>query len=175
MGLALQPREQQLASVAAALIGCWALLSWLIHPLWDEVREQHVRVQTQTDKLEALRRILAQAPEVEQRYQELAGYLEAGDDEAAQRSFLSDLEALAQETGTRLNLKPRSVTREERVSRLEIELDAEGTQQQLLRFLDGLLQMPKLIAIERLRLAGMPAKPDLLRATLVIHKLTLHQ
>ena len=61
------------------------------------------------------------------------------------------------------------------MSRFEVELDVDGSQQELMTFLDALLRMPKLIAVERIRISSVPAKADLLCANLVIQKLTLHQ
>ena len=63
-------------------------------------------------------------------------------------------------------------TFEQYLDRFEVELDVEGPQQGVLSFLDSILAMPKLIEIERLRIAIVPTKEQLLRANLVIQKLT---
>ena len=171
--MTLQPRERRLALIAAVLIGCWLFLSWLVQPLWEHVRALRLRVETHTEKLAALSRLLEQAPSVEREYQEVAAYLETADDEQAHRAFLNELEGLSREAGVHLNLKPRPVSQDDRLSRFEVELDAEGPQPNLIQFLDTLLRLPRLIAIERLRLATAPGKEGALRANLVIQKLTL--
>ena len=170
-GPALRPRERRLALVAAVMIGCWAALSWVVHPLWDHLRTLHLRIDTQTEKLEALNRLLAAAPAIERGYAVATPYLASGTDEQAQGRLLHELETLSRQTQVRLNLKPRPVKRDERGSRFEVELDVEGAQQPLLAFLDALFQTPWLMTIERLRMFTAPTNPSVLRANLVIQAL----
>ena len=172
--LVLRPRELRLALMASALILCWAFVAIHLQPLWDRVQELHRHIETQQEKLTALGRLLAQAPTVEHHHEGVTIYLEAEDDEQARQSFLNELEALSRGASLQLNLKPRAVKRDGRLSRFDIELDAEGSQQNLMSFLDALVSLPRLITIERLRISGVPTKRDLLRANLVIQKLTLH-
>ena len=171
--LTLRPRERRLSLIAAVIISSWIVVSVLVQPLWDRTRELQLHVETQTEKLDALSRLLEQAPSIEREYQELSAYLEVEDDERAQGSFLNELEALSSRQHLKLSLKQRPIKREERVSRFEVEVDVEGSQDNLLAFLDALLGMPRLIAIERLRISSIPAKENVLRANLVIQKLTL--
>jgi Tfp pilus assembly protein PilO len=171
--LALRPRERRLALMAALLIGCWALVSWLVAPLWEHVRDLRLQVETQTEQLEGLSRLLAQTPSIERAYQVVAPYLDAQDDDQAQGAFLNELESLARGSNIQLSLKPRSVKQEERIQHFEVELDVEGSQGSLLAFLDALLRMPRLMTIERLRISSVPAKEDALRANLLIHKVAL--
>ena len=170
----LRPRERRLALMAAVVIGCWLVVSWLVQPLWDRTHTLHARVEAQTKKLDALTRLMTQATDIEQQYQQIAGYLTSEDDERAQSSFLNELERLSRDSSVQLNFKPRSLKREERVSRFEVELDVEGPQDRLFAFLDALLAMPNLIEIERLRIASVPGKEQALRANLVVQKLILH-
>jgi Tfp pilus assembly protein PilO len=169
----LQPRERRLALIALVLIGCWALVSWVVQPLWERVRDLQLRVEAQTKKLDALSQLLAQEPSIRRAYEAVAVYLEAGDEAQTQREFLNELEALSRSTRTQLNLKPRPIRQDGRLSRFEVELDLEGSQRDLMRFLDELLGMPRLIALNRLRILGVPQRKDVLRATLVIQHLTL--
>ena len=173
-GLAsLQPRERRLALIAVALIGCWVLLGWLLQPLWERVQALHASVETRHQKLDGITRLLDRAPAIERRFQAAEGYLEPGDDEQAQGAFLNELESLSRTSDVRLNLKPRSASPDAHLSRFEVELDAEGSQANLLGFLDALLKMPKLLSVERMRIATVPAKQDLLRATVVLQKLSV--
>ena len=171
--IVFRPRERRLALIAGVVIGCWLLVSWIVQPLWDRARDLRVRVESQTEKLEAINRLLAKASIIEHEHQQVAGYLTREEGREAQGAFLNELEALARTSGLQLNLKPRPVKPEERFSRFEVELDVEGSQERLLAFLDGLLNLPKLLVIDRLRLASVPAKEHALRANLVIQKLTL--
>jgi Tfp pilus assembly protein PilO len=172
--LKLKPNERRLALAAGGLIGCWALLGWVVQPLWHRAGELRLRVETQAQKLEAFDRLLAQAPSVDRVYEGFSAYLEPGGEEQARSAFLNELTALSRRSNLELNLKPRPVRRDERTSRFDVELDLQGTQQDLLAFLDELLRLPRLVAIERLRISAIPTRSDLLRANLVIQKLTLH-
>ena len=168
-----RPRERRLALVAACVIGCWVLVSWVVQPLWNRAGELRRHVETQTEKLEKFSRLLAEVPALERERQRLAGYLRAENEEQAQSGFLNDLEALSRQSNLHINLKPRPMKREGQVSRFEVELDLEGSQESLLAFLDALLRLPRLVQIERLRLSSVPTKEQLLRADLVVQKLTL--
>ncbi len=170
---AFQPREQRLALFAGVLIMCWVVVSVLVQPLWDQVKDLRVSVTSQAEKLSALNSLLGQASAIERDYQDAAPYLESAGDDRAQGSFLNELEALSKGLHLKLNFKPRVLKRDELVNRFEIELDTEGSQEDLLAFLDALLRMPMLVAVERLRVSTVPAKERLLRANLVIQKLTL--
>lgn len=169
----LRPRERRLALIAGVVSGCWVFVSWLAQPLWDQVNDLRLHVERQTEKLEALNRLARQAPAIEEQYQRVAAYVVGGDDERAQSAFLNDLELLSRGLGLQVNFKPRPSKREERMSRFEVELDVEGAQETLLAFLDGLISMPKLMAIERLRLSTIPTKANQLRANLVIQQITV--
>lgn len=169
----MRPRERRLALIAAVIIGCWSVVSWLLQPLWDRVQALRRHVGAQTEKFNALSRLVEQAPAIDRDYRQVAGYLEAGDAEQAQGSFLNELTALSRSAGLQPNFKPKTVQREERLTRYEVEVDVEGSQEELLSFLDALFRMPSLISIERLRLSIVPAKEQVLRASVVIQKLSL--
>ena len=171
----LRPRERRLALVATVLIGCWVLVAWLVQPLWERLGDLRLHVDTHTGKLNALQRLLAQGPSIERDYEAYASYLQAADEESAQGSLLSELETLSRRSSVQLNLKPRPGKGDDRVSRFEVELDVEGSQQNLLSFLDELLRLPRLVAIDRLRIATVAAKPNVLRASLILSQLSLHR
>ena len=175
MGITFRPRERRLALLAGVVVGCWVALSWVMQPLWERLHDLRLHVQTRTQKLQALGRLLAQAPAIERASQGVAAYLKTDTGEGAQGAFLNTLEALSRHANTRVSLKPRSISQDDRVDRFEVELDVEGSQQELLAFLDALLQLPELIEVERLRLSTVPARGDLLRANLLIQRLTLRQ
>ena len=169
-----QPRERRLAVLGGACLACWALWACLVQPLWTKVRDLRRHVDSQTQRLDSLGRLLQEAPSVEQDHAAFAPYLATEEDEQAQSALLNELEQLSQQAGVQMNLKPRPVKREERVSRLDVELDLEGSQGELLSFLDALLSMRRLVSIERLRIAAQPSQAGLLRANLVIQKITFH-
>ncbi len=171
--LALDARERRLILMAGIALGCWAFISWIVQPLWDRAGELREHIQRQEKKLSAISRLLAQASAADPASGGAAVDVAETDD--AQRSFLGELESLSRNSDVRVNLKPRPGTMDGKVSRFEVELDVEGSQEQLLGFLDALLQMPRLLTIERLRLSSVPLKENYLRASLVIQRTALRQ
>ena len=167
------PRERRLALIAGAIIGCWGIVSWVMQPLWDRIKDLRQHVESQTEKLAAFSSLLEQAPSVERSHQQFAAYLSAKDDEQGQGAFLNELETLCRAANLQLNLKPRPAKHEERVSRFEVELDVEGAQANLLAFLDSLLHLPKLVSLERVRMSSVPTKESILHANVVIQLLAL--
>ena len=167
--ISLRPRERRLAFIAAMVLLSWGVVSWVVQPLWDRVHELQLQVDTQLEKLEAVNRLLAQEPSVMQRHQALAGHfpLEGGD--PTEGSLLDELEALSRQSNLKLNLKPHPVKPGQQLNRL----DVEGSQEKLLAFLDALFGLPRLVAIERLRISSIPTKEQQLRASLLIQQLTV--
>jgi hypothetical protein len=171
--LVLRPRERRLALIAALVVGSYAVISWIVEPLWDRSRELAHRLEAQSSKLSAFSELLQQAPVIEQDHARIAAYLTPEEDEEG-RAFLHALETLSRRTNLQLNLKPRPAKGDERLRRFEVEVDLEGSQQSLLAFLDELLRMPELLAIERLRISSSSFKREpSLRASVVVQKLTL--
>jgi len=171
--LTLRPRERRLALIAAMVLLSWSVVSWIVQPLWDRVRELQLHVDTQLAKLEAVNRLLAQEPSVAQRHTALTGQLHVAGGDQTEGSLLDELEALSRRSNLKLNLKPHPIKPGEQVSRLDVELDVEGSQEKLLAFLDALLGLPRLVAIERLRISSIPTKEQQLRASLLIQQLTV--
>lgn len=167
----IRPREFQLAVSAAGLIGCWAVVSFIVQPLWDRNRDLRMEVETRTERLSAMAHLLEQAPEIEKQYQSAAPYLQP-EDEATHVPFLNELQELSKASDVRLSMKPRTVKPDGKLDRYEVELDLEGSQEQIMSFLDAVLRLPKLITIERLRVVSAPTREQLLRANLVIQKLS---
>ena len=173
--LTLRPRERRLALIAGVLIGCWGLISGVVYPLWEQGRQLRVRVQSQSERLRSISRLLASSATIERIYQQAAPYLELRDGEQVQRACLAELETLSRQSGMKLNLKPHPLRREERTSRFDVEVDVEGSQQDLLTFLDSLLQLPRLMTIDRVRIATVPARESVLRANLAIQYFTVQK
>jgi len=171
--ISFRPREQRLALIAALFTACWLVVTVLVQPLWDRAKELELSIDTHSEKFQALTDLMRQAQAIEGRYREAAPWLETDTGEGATGAFLNELESLSEGLNVKVNFKPRVKKRDQHVSRFEIELDAEGPQHDLLVFLDALLRLRRLVAVERLRLSVIPTKERLLRANLVVQKLTL--
>ena len=170
----LNPRERRLVLVTSIVIGCGVIFSGILVPLGHRAHDLEERAQMQTLKLETLGRLLAQQPTIKQKYQTISSYLSEDNEEAAESTFLADLERLAQQANVHLNLKPKPARQEGAVRHLGVELDFQATQEQLMAFLDALLQMPRLVQIERLYISCVPVKLDLLRKQLLLEQFTVH-
>jgi hypothetical protein len=169
----LQPRERRLALIAGVVIGCWVLLVYLVQPLWARTQELNERVRQETERLEAMSSLVERAGPAQEAYLAVAPLLGQGEAGANAAFFLNALESMAQSAGVRLNIAPRSSVSADGVSRSNVELDAEGEQQNIIAFLDAVLTMPALASIERLRVSMAPGKSDLLRANLLVQHIQL--
>ena len=167
----LGPRERRLALAASVVIGCWLVVSFVIQPLWDRANDLKLRAQSQSEKLDSLGRLLADGSAIEREYQRLAAYFTQDDGAQSTGSFFNELESMASHSGVLLNLKPKTTKQVEGASRIEVELDLEGSQENLLAFLDALLHAERLILVQRLRISSVPAKTQSLRMSLVVQQI----
>lgn len=175
IGLKLRPRERRLALVAAVAILCSTVVAGFIQPLWADVREARLRAEAHRERLEAIGRLMVEAPAIRARYRGATRYLRPQEQEGARSLFLNELEAISRIAGVQLNLKPRPVRREERFERFEVELDAEGGQAAVLSFLDALFRVERLMRIERVRISAIPGREGALRANVVVQQLSLSE
>ena len=164
----LKGNERRLAVIAAAAIGSWVVLSWGLQPLWTHAADLRLETESQTERLMKLTRLIQEAPAIEQDYSAVASYFSPQSGEQAHRAFLAELENLTRDAGLHMNLKPRTGKQETHQSRFEVELEVSGSQPQLMQFMDSLLALPRLVTIERLRIASMPSSQDTVRAQLVL-------
>ena len=171
--LQLRPQGRRLLLAASVFVGCWFFLTWVVQPLWGRLTSVTEHIESQQEKLATLNRLLSDTQAVANDQAVVGPYLTQKSGGETEGEFLIVLEGLSREASIHLNLKPRPVKIKDRISRFEVELDVEGSQQQIMTFLDALLQSSKLIAFERLRISSVPAKADLLRANLVIQQVTL--
>ena len=167
----LRPQERRLGLIAGVIVGCWGLIDLAVEPLWHGAVDARHHVTARSQKLEAVRHLLDQAPTIEQEYQQYASYLAAGEQADSQEALLRDLEALSRRAQLQLNLKPRAGRAGAR-SGNEVEVDVEGAQANVLQFLDAVLAMPRLIRIERLRISSIPTRSEQVRGNLVISQLS---
>jgi len=168
----LKPREKRLLYAALLLAGCWAVVGFLLEPLWHRASALNHEVMLQTEKLEALNQIVQRSASIERRYQVIEPYLSEYSEEAGARTLLEELEILSRRLTIPLNLKPRPAPRRG-AKTFDVEVDLEGSQKQIFAFLDNVLAMPQLILIQRLSISAIPRKPNLLRANLVIQQIQL--
>lgn len=170
----LLPREQQLALTALLVISAW-VFAWFGLPLWDRLSQLEQRATVSQKKLARLNELITRKPLIEQAYQAYAGVFSDESDELIQGVFLDELEQLARAGNLQINLKPRPIQREGKVSHLAVELEVDATQEALLAFLDRLLTRSSLIELDRLRIAATASTESPLRATLLINKVVVRR
>jgi Tfp pilus assembly protein PilO len=167
--LTFSGRERRLSLVAGVLCGSWLLVTWGVQPLWQRSEDLRQHVERQSERLHGIARLLGHAQTIEEHRQQLGAYFTAGADEET-RALLTQLETLSRTSDVRLNLKPRAAQASVLKGRVEVELEVEGAQPAILRFIDGLTAMPRLITIDQLRLMHAPTKDRILRASFVIQQ-----
>ncbi|GEM_PF-1701483 len=168
----MKPKQRvTLILLVTVAVVVWALVSGLAAPMWAQLGQLRQEAELTQAKIAKLERLAARKPSIEQNYEAYGAFRSDEPESMTQRGFLDELEQLAGAGNVQLNLKPRPMEQEQRVSRVVVEMDVDGTQDELLNFLDRLLAWPRLIEIERLRISASPSKEYPLRASLVVSKL----
>jgi Tfp pilus assembly protein PilO len=165
----LKPNERRLLVIVAAILGTWAILSWVIQPLWSRAADLRLEAESQTERLSVMSRLAQESPRIQRIYEALAPYLADSDPKQAHQAFLAELETLSRDAGLTLNLKPKEANPQAQQAHFMVELEVQGSQAQLLGFLDSLLSAPRLVTLERMRIASIPSTEDKVRANLVLY------
>ena len=168
-------REQLLAVGAAGVITVWFIVSWVAGPLVGKVQYIRETSALAREKFARLTELAQQGADIERRYAGYAAFRSRESAEALQRGLLGDLETLASQSGVQLNLKPRPLHQDERSMRLSVEVDADGSQDALLKFLDQLFSAPNLLQLDRLRLTASLAGDRPLRANLLLTQIIFRE
>ena len=168
-------REQLLAFGAGGVILVWLIVSWIAGPLVGKVQQVRETSALAQEKYARLAELAGQGADIEGRYAGYAAFRSGESAESLQRKLLGDLETLASQTGVQLNLKPRPMHQDDRSLRLSVEVDADGSQDALLQFLDQLFSAPGLLQIDRVRLTASLAGDRPLRANLLLTQLVFRE
>lgn len=166
-------RERHLAIMTAALVATWLVVSWVVLPLWDRLSLLHQQGGGSEEKLARLQTLLHHRGDIERQYQQYTAYFSRDPDEVLHSAFLDELEELAGAEGLQINLKPQSVERDDRLNRVTVELDVDGTQEAILGFLERLLTAPQLMEVERFRVSTTASVDRPVQASVVVTKLVL--
>ena len=166
-------RETALAWAAAMIIICWVGLSLVGEPLWKRSADLERQMMVAQKKLERLQQLAARQGAIEQAVRAWSQFWSDQPDEQLQQEYLEELERLAATKDLHLNVKPHPIRRQGEVSRFEVELEVESSQEQLLAFLDQLLAHPSLLELDRLRISSTASKDHPLKADCVISKVVI--
>ena len=172
----LSRREQILAGVAGALLLLSGVYTWGIEPLvsqWLQLREQ---IRVQELRLLRDRRILAQGEVIRTAYAQDAQDLQAGEaEEEAVGYLLQEVDRISGSLsgGVRVRgLKPQATQEKGAYRVCEVEVEAEGTLQQLARLIYKLERSPVGLRVSRLQL-GPTGEGEELEGRLVIARIVV--
>ncbi len=171
----LSARERHLAIVTAALVGTWFVVSLVVLPLWDKLSLLQEQGGGSEEKLSRLQTLVSRRGEIERQHQRYSAYFSRDPDEILQSAFLDELEGLASTEGLQLDLKPQAIERRDRLNRVSVELEVDGTQEAVLGFLERLLTSPQLIEVERFRISTAASVDRPVEASILVTKLVLRQ
>ena len=172
---AFSARERTLAIATIAVLVTWAAVSGLALPLWERLSWLRQRAEGSQEKLARLTTLMDRRGSIERQFQRYGVFFSDQPDERLQSEFLDELEQLAGAGNLQLDLKPRSVQHAGRLSRMTVELNVDGTQADILGFLDELLTSPSLMDIERFRLSTTTSAERPVQVSLVVTKAALRQ
>ena len=167
----LKPAERRLIVILGSLVGAWAVLQFLVQPLWGRMSDLRVGIESRLEKLQALRRLADEETQVTRQFASLAPYVESAAGGDAQQQLLLTLETLARESSLHLNLKPRTqLPAQQTKDRFEVEIELDGPQAAFFQFFDKLLALPQLVSVQRLRIASQPSagQADNVRAAILL-------
>ena len=172
---AFSARERTLAIATIAVLVTWVAVSGLALPFWERWNLLRQRAEGSQEKLARLNTLVDRRGSIERQFQRYGVFFSDQPDERLQSEFLDELERLAGAGNLQLDLKPRPVQHAGRLSRLTVELDVDGTQTDILGFLDQLLTSPSLIDLERFRLSTTTSPERPVQASLVLTKVVLRR
>ncbi|HEX9779836.1 MAG TPA: hypothetical protein VGB20_01330 [bacterium] len=160
-------RERQLGVFAALLVGCWALLASVLQPLWERAGELSADVDRLRARLAGMERAVGDPAGAEEAYRAAAAYLADPAEAGSQRELLTELESRARSAALTIGLRPRQGAARA-TEAFALELEVQGEQASVLRFVDEVLRLPRLISVPRVHMSASPGQNQLLRATLIV-------
>ncbi len=167
----LKPREKKILYVVVGLLvvllgyhGVWNPLNDKIASLDDEIFKMEMRVR----KAKILVRQKTDVAEAAKKYTNL-DQLNAGTDEEETAKLLSLIEETARAKSCSLSdVKPEPVKADKWIKRFQVDLNVEGSLEQLVNFIYELEHSPQLLKIERVSMSMKEDKSTNLRAQLTV-------
>ena len=171
----LSARERKLALLVGIGAPLWGLVNGVGLPLWDRLTQLDQQAQAAQRKLDRLVELAARKPAIERAYGEHADLFVSAEEsmEHIQRAFLDDLERLARAEQLQIDLRPKLVQDHRQVSRISVEVTIEATQEAALAFVDQVLKLPRLVELERLRIATTVSQERPLRVNLIVNHVVI--
>jgi Tfp pilus assembly protein PilO len=168
----LKKREQVLAGVIGGALGVWVVVRVIFGPFHDKL----MNLQREVARTEAgLKRgvtLSENEDAIRKAYAQFDTYfsLQGASGEEAVAAFLKEIEKLSRQTGlTILDMKPQKEGEEEKFSRqFVINVKAEATAEQVVKFLHALVDSPLLFSVEKMVLLPKGESATALSVTMTV-------
>ena len=166
-------RERLLFGSTFSIIAAVCLYIFIAEPLYKKWSEINLEFESADSKLFKNLKLLAEKDKLEKEYTGYQEYTQKGGGEEEIPSVLKEIESAALNCGVQItSMKPKDVKDFKRYKKLTIEVIAEADINQLMRFMYNLEASKKLLKVERLVVSLKGTKPNILKGTMLIRKIS---
>ena len=171
----LARRERWLLGLALITAGLSVGYRFVIEPGVERWQALHQEIRAARVELERHRRMIARRDDVMTAYGQLGELARVeGSDEEAMTLILQTIEGLARESGVRItDIKPQPVRTRSFYTEYGVELESEGTVQQLMKFIYELQLSSQMLRVDRMRLTTRSGAAPRLRGELLVRRIGL--
>ncbi len=172
----LTKREKTMLRVAAAAIACGVYAGLFLAPALKKNDALNAKMRLTATKLQRYTQLLSQKDAIRKEYGRFISDLKtAGKKEDTMVSTLSELEGYAGNASIRLtDVRPQPAKNEGAYKVILIDVRAEGSMENFLKFIYSLENSLSLLRVERLQLGSLP-NSQALQGNLSISKLAISE
>jgi len=169
-------RERLIFIATVVIISVSALSTFVLEPLVRNFKEINRQITSKRLKLTKAQRLMKIKEKVNKRFEDLAPKLMSkGSQEEEMAKLLSEIEALARKSNTRISgIKPTAIKEFSFYKKFTVEIDSETSVENLVKLLYELRQSPQVLKVERLQMDAKSGGRDLLKVTLRVNKILLN-
>lgn len=170
----LRKREKFLFGVTACVILSLGFYILVVEPLYKRWSDLDSDFEAAKSRLFKNLKLLSQKESLERQYEKYKVYMEktqAAEDETA--AILKEIENVALSCGVKITgIKPKAARQFKTYRKFRIEVVAEAKIGQFMKFIYDLESSKRLLKVERLVLSLKGTQSELLKATLIIRKIS---
>jgi len=169
-------RERTLVIGVASLVFASLLYIFLVEPVIKRYGGTGEQIEAKRLKLKKASKLLKQKEQVSSLFQELSGIVKSGQgsQEEEMAELLSEIENLARESNIRISgMKPLSIKEISFYKKYTVEIDSEGSIEELMKFLHAVQASPQVLKVEQLELTSKSGAQGSLKVSLLINKLLI--
>lgn len=167
-------RERVLFIFTISVILGLGFYIFILEPVYKKWVELGLEFESVSAKLYKNLKLLANKESIEKEYEKYKDYIQkAGDGEEEVASILKEIETTALNCGVKItSMKPKGTKQLKIYKKFSVEVVSEAKIAQFLKFIYDLEGSKKLLKVERLVLSLKGSQSDLLKGTLIIHKIS---